>query len=353
MQDNRILIVDDEAINRTLIKTVLSKENYTLYFAVNGLEALEVLQKNEVDVILLDVMMPEMDGYETLRAIKSKTELANVQVIMITALSEKSVLKETLKLGADEFLNKPFDIEELKIRIRNVLKLKKHMDKLKNINVTLEEMVAEKTKELSFALEQVKDSEKDIIAILGRASEFRDNETGNHIQRMSQISHLLAQKAGLSPEDCDLILLASPMHDVGKIGIPDEILLKPSKLTVEEFEMMKNHTKIGYDILNTKDSPLLRIARMIALCHHEKWDGSGYPNGLIGEDIPIYARIAAISDVFDALMSERPYKKPFTLDQAMDMMIEGKGKHFDPKLVDLFIASIDEVVKIRNAFDGH
>ncbi len=351
MKDNRILIVDDEAINRTLIKTVLSKEDYTLFFAVNGVEAIEILAKEDIDVVLLDLMMPIMDGYETLRTIKADPKLTDVQVIMITALSERSVLKETLKLGADEFLNKPFDIEELKIRIKNVLKLKKYIDRIKDVNINLEKIVNEKTAEIQTSIWMIKKSEQDIVSILGRAGEYRDTDTGNHVARMSHYCAILAKKINMSESEQETVLLAAPLHDIGKIGIPDNILLKPGKLTEEEFDIMKTHAQIGYEILGSKNTPLLQAAKIIALTHHEKWDGTGYPNGTAGEDIHIYGRICAIADVFDALVSKRPYKNPFSLEDAISIMQDGKGKHFDPKLLDIFIECMPEILEIKLQFD--
>jgi putative two-component system response regulator len=350
METNTILVVDDEAINRILIKTALTKENYNLIFAHNGREALDILAKESVDVILLDIMMPELNGFDVLKIIKEDPSLQSIPVIMITALSDRSSLKEALKLGADEFLNKPFDLEELTIRIKNMLKIKNYADKLKDVNKYLEKMVDEKTSEIQTSLWIIKKTETDIISILGRASEFRDTDTGNHLTRMSLYSELLAKKAGLSENEQELILLASPMHDVGKIGIPDEILLKPGKLDPQEFEQMKTHSQIGYDILSSKRTPLLEVAKTIALTHHEKWDGSGYPNALKGEEIHIYGRICAIADVFDALTSVRPYKKSLSHDETLKIMTEGRGIHFDPTLLDLFIDSIEEALKIKSKF---
>ena len=302
-------------------------------------------------MVLLDLMMPEMDGYETLKRIKAEPRYQDIQIIMITALSEKAILKETLKLGADEFLNKPIDIEELKIRIKNVLKLKKHIDKIKDINQNLEKMVSEKTIEIQTSLWIIKRTERDIVTILGKAGEHRDTDTGNHVIRMSQYCALLAKHVGMSEAEQEVILLASPLHDIGKIGISDTILLKPGKLSAEEFEIMKTHSQIGYDILSSKNTPLLQAAKHIAISHHEKWDGTGYPNQYKGKDIHIYGRICAIADVFDALMSKRPYKQPFTLDEALTIMEDGREKHFDPELLDVFLDCAPEVLEIKKQFD--
>lgn len=339
-----ILAVDDEPMNRELIATVLGKEGYEVLHAEDGEDALNVLGSKAVDVILMDVMMPVMDGFEAVRRIKEDEALKNIPIIMLTALSDKNSLKESLRLGANEFLSKPFEIEELKIRIKNMVIVKQYQD-------GLEDMVAVRTKELEKALGSLKESERDVIATLVKASEFKDTDTSEHIERMSLYSHLIAKKLGLSEEEQELILSAAPMHDVGKIGIPDSILLKPAKLTNEEFETMKNHSIIGFEILSVRDNTILKAGREIAISHHEKWDGSGYPKGLTGEQIPLFGRICAIADVFDALGTKRPYKEPFSDDECFRIIAEGRGTHFDPHIVDVFLAHKDEILQIKAGFD--
>jgi putative two-component system response regulator len=339
-----ILAVDDEPMNRELIATVLGKEGYEVLYAQDGEDALNVLGSKAVDVILMDVMMPVMDGFEAVRRIKADEALKNIPIIMLTALSDKNSLKESLKLGANEFLSKPFEIDELKIRIKNMVIVKQYQD-------ALEDMVAVRTKELEKALADLKNSERDVIATLVKASEFRDTDTSEHIERMSLYSHFIAKKLGLSEEEQELILSAAPMHDVGKIGIPDSILLKPAKLTNEEFETMKSHSVIGFEILSVRDNDILKAGREIAISHHEKWDGSGYPKGLTSEQIPLFGRIIAIADVFDALGTKRPYKEPFSNDECFRIIAEGRGTHFDPTIVDIFLAHKDEILQIKADFD--
>jgi putative two-component system response regulator len=339
-----ILAVDDEPMNRELIATVLGKEGYEVLHAEDGEDALRVLGSKAVDVILMDVMMPVMDGFEAVRRIKADEALKNIPIIMLTALSDKNSLKESLKLGANEFLSKPFEIDELKIRIKNMVIVKQYQD-------GLEDMVAVRTKELEKALADLKNSERDVIATLVKASEFKDTDTAEHIERMSLYSHFIAKKLGLSEAEQELILSAAPMHDVGKIGIPDSILLKPAKLTNEEFETMKSHSAIGFEILSVRDNDILKAGREIAISHHEKWDGSGYPKGLSGEQIPLFGRIIAVADVFDALGTKRPYKEPFSNDECFRIIAEGRGTHFDPTIVDIFLAHKDEILQIKADFD--
>ncbi len=342
-QTATILVVDDESMNRDLAAAVLGKEGYSILHAENGEDALRVLDHEAVDAILMDVMMPVMDGYEAVRRIKADEALKNIPIIMLTALSDKNSLKESLKLGANEFLSKPFEIDELKIRIKNMVTIKHYQD-------SLEEMVAVRTNELKKALDSLKESERDVIATLVKASEFKDTDTAEHIERMSLYAHLIAKKLALSEEEQELILCAAPMHDVGKIGIPDSVLLKPAKLTAEEFEIMKRHAKIGFEILSVRDNAILKAGREIAISHHEKWDGSGYPNGISGEQIPLFGRIVAIADVFDALGTKRPYKEPFSDDECFRIIGEGRGTHFDPALVDLFLENRGEISLMKASF---
>lgn len=344
MENAVILVVDDEPLNRELVKVALSKEGYIVLQAENGEDALLKLQETKVDVILMDVMMPIMNGFEATRKIKEDKNLQNIPLIMLTALTDKNSLKESLAIGVNEFLSKPFELQELKIRIKNMLIIKRYQD-------GLEEMVAARTRELELALAALKESERDVIATLVKASEFKDTDTSEHIERMSLYAHFLADKLGLGERDKELMLNAAPMHDVGKIGVPDSILLKPAKLTTEEFETMKGHCRMGFEILSVRENDILRAGREIALSHHEKWDGSGYPNALAKEQIPLFGRIVAIADVFDALSSKRPYKEPFSDDECFRIIKEGRGSHFDPTLVDLFLEHRGGITKIKAGFD--
>lgn len=339
-EKKRILVVDDEEYIQQLLQTVLSKEGYEVSVAGDGDEALRLIEQDAYDLVVLDIMMPGTDGLEVLRQVKSSERLKFTPVIIMTALMDRDVRYRALDLGADEFLNKPIDIYELRARVRTLLSVKEYHDFLANLANMLKAEVDKKTKEL-------REAQLETVRRLGRAAEFRDDETGNHIIRMSMYCAIVARRLGLSDEEVEMILYASPMHDVGKIGIPDKILLKPGKLDPDEWEIMKKHTLWGAEILSGAKSQLLETARVIALTHHEKWDGSGYPYGLSGEEIPLFGRICAIADVFDALTSERVYKPAYPNEKAFSIIAEEKGKHFDPQVVDAFFASLYEILEVQ------
>lgn len=343
-----ILAVDDDSINLDLLEVMLTELDCNLLKAANGQEALEMLATEQhVDVMLLDLEMPVMDGYETIKRVKQSFDWRDIPVIVVTAGS--SEVTRTLALGANDFIAKPYNPEELRLRVMNHVRSKKLSDLAKDMNSVLEAEVVRKTAALQNALKHSQEAEYEISIRLGKAAEFRDQETGMHTHRISELSKHLGMLARLPDEQCEELRKASPLHDVGKIGIPDRILLKPGKLDNEEFEIMKQHTNIGGAILSdTGRYPLLNAGAIIALQHHEKWDGSGYPSGLMGDEIHVFARIVAIVDVFDALCSERPYKKAFQLDKAIGIMEEGRGVHFDPDLLDLFLNNSEEFVKIRD-----
>ena len=342
-----ILLCDDELMNRKVASKILTKEGYDLIEAENGSQALEILKKHKIDLILMDLMMPVMDGYEATKIIKTTQEYAAIPLIIISALSDKEAINKGLELGADEYLTKPFDITDFRLRVKNGIKMGIYQNMLKEHKVILENQVEEKTKELLAALIEVQNSEKDIIAILSKTAEYRDNETSLHTLRVGDMAALLAQKFSWSNEEVELLRLAAPMHDIGKVGIPDHILLKPGKLDEDEFSQMKEHASIGHAILSQKSTPLLQLAAQIANTHHEKYDGSGYPNSLKENQIPLSGAIVAVVDVFDALLSARPYKKPFSLESALDIIQNGSGTHFHPKVVALFIEHLDEILEIR------
>ncbi|HIJ95143.1 MAG TPA: response regulator [Desulfuromonadales bacterium] len=347
--DVKILAVDDLALNLELLEVMLSQLDVTLLKAVNGQVALDILaQEPEIDAILLDLEMPVMDGFKTLRIIKEDISIRDIPVIVITADGDEVV--KTLALGANDFLAKPFNPEELRLRVMNHVRSKKLNDLTKDMNHILEQEVVKKTAALRTALELSKRAEYEISLRLGVAAEFRDLETGMHTRRISEFSRMLAGLANMTEEEAEILRYASPLHDVGKIGIPDRILLKPGKLDAVEFEIMKKHTEIGGKILNDAQRfPLLDAGRVIALQHHERWDGSGYPHGLAGTEIHPFARIVSIVDVFDALTSERPYKKAFTLEKTESIMMEDQGTFFDPQLLKLFFEHIDRFVTIKDA----
>lgn len=342
-----VLLCDDELMNRKVASKILTKEGFSVIEAKNGEEALEVLKNNKVDLILMDLMMPVMDGFEATKIIKDDDDFSTIPLIIISALSDKEAITRGLELGADEYLTKPFDITEFRLRIKNAIKIGIYQNMLKDHKALLEVQVKEKTKELQNALIEVQNSEKDIISILGKTAEYRDNETSAHTVRVGEMAALVAQKFGWSEEDVELIRLAAPMHDMGKVGIEDGILLKPGKLDDDEFAIMKKHAHIGYTILSQKETPLLKLAAEIAYTHHEKYNGNGYPRGLKEDEIPLSGAIVAVVDVFDALLSERPYKKAFPLEKAVDIIKSDAGTHFHPKVVELFLDSLDEVMRIR------
>jgi putative two-component system response regulator len=291
--------------------------------------------------------MPVMDGYETITHIKQSFQWRDIPVIVLTAGS--SEVTRTLKMGANDFIAKPYNPEELRLRVMNHVRSKKLSDLAKDMNSVLEGEVVKKTAALQKALDLSREAEYEISLRLGRAAEFRDQETGMHTRRISELSKRLALLADFPKEQCEVLRFASPLHDVGKIGIPDRILLKPGKLDQTEFDIIKLHTVIGGKILSDAERyPVIAAGSIIALQHHEKWDGSGYPSGLKEEEIHPFARIVSIVDVFDALTSERPYKKAFTLEKTTEIMIEGKGSFFDPHLLGLFFENFDQFVSIKN-----
>ena len=317
-----LLVVDDSPDNLNFLTQIL-QDSYQIKIATNGFKALEIANTTPPpDLILLDIIMPGIDGYEVCHKLKSNPKTAEIPVIFITARDE--IVDEALgfKLGAVDYITKPFSPYILKARIKTHITLH-HQNKV------LEQKVKERTQE-------VYETRLEIIQKLGIAAEYRDHETGAHILRMSHFCKIIADEYGFSKEKSDLLFQTAPMHDIGKIGIPDHILLKKGRLTFQEFKTMQQHTIIGAKILGDHDSDILKEARTIALSHHEKWDGSGYPYQLIGEQIPIEARIVGIADVFDALISVRPYKKSWTFDEAFEFIVTNKGRLFDPELVTIF-----------------
>lgn len=356
----KVLIVDDEAGVRRVLTRLLSAEGYEVLEAASGQEGLELLWTHGADTVLLDVMMPRMDGLEVCRRIRKNSRTAHTPVVFITAAVDRQFRRQARKAGADDFLSKPFDEVELLARVNNTVRMKLYYDGLTRERNRLRTEVDGRTRALGEATERLERLQEDLrvareetILRLARAAEFRDDETAAHLQRMSHYCYLIGQKKGLDEYTCEMLRIASPMHDVGKIGIPDHILLKPGRLTPDEYSIMKQHAEIGYQILSGSQSPLVELAANIAHTHHEKWDGSGYPRGLRGESIPVEGRIAAVADVFDALTSERPYKKAWPLEDAVALLQRGRAAHFDPELVDLFLGSMDEVLEIKHEFKDH
>jgi putative two-component system response regulator len=345
-----ILVVDDQPQNIELLEAFLAPQGYEIVRAANGEEALEKLAGNQIDLILLDVMMPGMDGFEVTRRVRQDVEKRLLPIILVTALRETEDRVKGIEAGCDDFISKPVDKMELLARVRSLLKVKAYNDLMSNYRKELESEVTRRTEELKHAFEKIKSASLDTIYRLSMASEYKDEDTGAHIKRMSRYCAAVARRMGLDENTIETILYAAPMHDLGKIGIPDLILMKPDKLDPLEWEIMKQHTVIGAQILKGSDAEFIRLGETIAQHHHEKWDGSGYPNSLKGAEIPIAGRIAAIADVFDALTSKRPYKEPFSVEKALAIIKEGRGSHFDPDVVDAFFAIQDEILTIKKQY---
>lgn len=328
LSDCRVLLVDDTKANIDILVQAL-KDEFKLGVAFSGLRAVEYLKDNRVDLILLDVLMPGMDGIEVCGLLKNDSQTAHIPIIFITAMDAPEHKSRGFEAGAVDYITKPFDINEVKARVRTHLTLVAAQAELKQKNFNLEEKVRERTRELE-------ETQIEIINRLGLASEYRDEETGHHVQRITEYCRLLGRAAGLPRDEYELLALASTMHDMGKIGISDTILLKPGALTDEEWVEMKKHPQIGGRLLAGSRSRLVQLAEEISLTHHEKWDGSGYFKGLRGEEIPLSGRIVCICDVFDALVSERPYKRAWPVSDAVREIEKLSGTHFDPRLAALF-----------------
>jgi len=346
----KILIVDDEAHVRSMMQAVLTDEGYSLDFAVDGVQALEKIHENPPDIVLLDITMPRKDGIEVVRELKEDEKTRLIPVVIVTALRGLDELVRALEAGADDFLNKPVNITELKTRVRSLVKVKAYNDHLINYQKELEREVGKQTAELRKASDKIKNASLETIYRLSKAAEYKDEETGNHIMRVSRYSAEIARRLGMGNGDVENILYATPMHDVGKIGIPDHILLKPAKLDPDEFAIMKTHTTIGKGILEGSDSTLIQTAEIVAFTHHEKWDGSGYPQGLEEEEIPLASRIMSVADVFDALTSKRPYKEAFSVERSLDIMKKDRAKHFDPEVLDAFFDIEENILSIKEEF---
>jgi len=346
-----IMIVDDTEMNIVILVEAL-KEDYDLIVAINGLEAIEILEEQKPDLILLDIMMPEMNGYEVLEGLKTQSTLEHIPVILLSAITDSDSKTKGFSLGAVDYITKPFEIVEVKARVKTQLRLEEVRLVLENQNTILEEKVKERTN----LLERTNSA---AIYCLAALAETRDPDTGEHIKRTQKYIKELAlelqkidkYKEIFTNEYIELLYKSAPLHDIGKVGIRDSILLKPGKLTKEEFEEMKKHTIYGEQSLmvginELGEDSFLTLAKEIALTHHEKWDGSGYPRGLSKEEIPISGRLMALSDVYDALVSKRVYKAAFTHEEAKGIILEGRGTHFDPDVVDAFIKKEAVFIKI-------
>jgi response regulator RpfG family c-di-GMP phosphodiesterase len=339
-----VVIVDDTQINVTLMQALINRiVGCKPIGFTDSAAGLQWCIDGAPDLVIVDYMMPAPDGIEFIERLRAIPAKAEVPILMVTADHEKEVRYRALETGANDFLTKPIDRIEFTSRVKNMLAIRKS-------HLALADRAAWLAEEVTKATAEIREREREAVFRLARAAEFRDPETGAHIQRMAHYSRLIAAGLGLEVTQQELILEAAPMHDVGKLGTPDLILLKPGKLTPEEFAVMKQHATIGWQILSDSSAPTLKVAAEIAYTHHEKFDGSGYPRGLKGEEIPLFGRIVAIADVFDALTSARPYKKAWEFDTAWEFIRENRGSHFDPNCADAFLARRDEVLAIRAQF---
>ena len=328
----KFLIVDDQEYNISLLNRILRRAQYEhLHCTTNPGELMSLFHEIRPDIILLDLHMPEVDGFTLLKQLSERIgDGEYLPIIVLTADATPEARAEALRLGAHDFVTKPLDRLEVVLRINNLLKTRFYHLQLQDQNQRLEDRISERTK----ALEHAK---HEILELLGRTSEYRDDETGQHTQRVGQMAFEIAAELGLPEEEAQLIRQATPLHDIGKIGIPDSILLKPGRFTPEEMEQMKKHTLIGASILEGSVFPALQLAGTIAVTHHEKWNGMGYPKGLKQEEIPLAGRIVALADFYDALTNERPYKRAWTHEEAMAEIENQRGQHFDPEVVEAFM----------------
>ena len=362
-QDAVILIVDDEPVNIKVVRKYLAGAGYRNFLDTSdATQAIPLTLRGTPDLVILDVMMPKVSGFDVLSAMRSDPQFAHVPVLVLTASDDRETKLRALELGATDFLAKPVDPSELIPRVRNCLLVKAHQDHLRGHAEQLERQVQERTAELEA-------SRRNVIYCLARAAEFRDDETGRHVVRVGCYAGVIARQLGWTESQAALLEQAAQLHDVGKIGIPDDVLLKPGKLTPDEFEMVQkhcgfgkrifepmtndqwcrwqDHTEVGRRIIGDTKSPILEMASRIALTHHERWDGSGYPLGLVGEDIPREGRITAVADVFDALSTKRAYKPAFAIDRCFTILEEGRGTHFDPEVLDAFLSARNEILKVQ------
>ena len=344
-QRNTVLIVDDLFSSRLLLAEIVrqidGKLNLELFDTPS--RALEFARNNRVDIVLTDYKLPEFDGIELVKQIRALPHCVDVPIVVITVVDDRKIRYDALEAGATDFLIKPLDEHETRARCANLLELRRH-------KIVLSDQARVLQYQVDKSVSEIHERELETLAKLAKAGEFRDKTTGNHLMRMAKYSALIGAHLGLGAETVHVLEVAAPMHDIGKIGIPDSVLLKEGPLTREEIEVMKTHPRIGYDILKGSPSKYLSMGAIIALGHHEKYDGSGYPNGLHGEDIPLVARVVAVADVFDALVSERPYKHAWNMDEGIEFLKGQRGKHFDPTCIDAFLADPTRVRAINEEF---
>jgi putative two-component system response regulator len=355
-QAKRILVVDDDEATRRITQALVEALGHEPEPAVDGIEALAKLRLG-VDLVLLDVVMPGLDGFEVCRRIRQDPLGKDVPVIMVTSMASREDRLHAVEVGANDFIAKPVDKTELRVRSASLLKMKDAQDALKRYQAHLEDIIEERTASLRLALEEMAEAQRlayraqlDTVERLAIVAEYKDRVTSRHIRRMSEYCAVLGRGLKLSPGEVELILHASRMHDVGKIAVPDAILRKPSSLDRSEWTVMRRHPTIGSRILDNSTSELLQAGRLIALSHHERWDGTGYPSGLNGENIPLWGRICAVADVFDAVTSERPYKPAYSIEEALQILRDGRGTHFDPQVVDVFFDHLDEILAVVDKY---
>jgi len=342
-----VLFVDDDPEILRFYEESVADEGYEISTAPTAEDAARLVREKPPDTIILDLDMPGMGGVEFCRLLKAGSETLTIPVVIVTGHGERDARLAALSAGADEFITKPITADELRLRIRNMLKLKSYTDRLSREQEVLDGMVRDRTKELQQTVQQLEKARLETIFRLSRAAEYKDEATGAHIKRISMYCGVLGRHLGLDEPDLRVLTHSAPLHDLGKIGIPDAILLKPGKLTKDEFKIMKTHTTLGAEILAGSDDVYLKAGSVIALSHHERWDGKGYPKGLAGEDIPLFGRIVAVADVFDALTSKRPYKDPMPFEQAASIVREGSGSQFDARITDAFSEEIGEFERIH------
>lgn len=345
VKDAKILVIDDELMNIELIKEMLDISGYTNVVGVDDSRTgLQLYREQEFDLVLLDLLMPQMDGFEVMAKMRQCDKVLSPPILVLTALKDQAVRLKALDQGARDFLSKPFELDEATCRIFNLLEMHLAQKELSQYNERLENEVVKATVELQR-------TQLEIVQRLGAAAEYRDTETGAHTLRVGYYAECLAKAMGFSDEDAELLLHAAPMHDIGKIGIPDSVLLKRGKLDANEWEIMKSHTTIGGEILQGDTSRVMQMARVIAVSHHEKWNGSGYPLGLAAKDIPIEGHIVSVADVFDALTMVRPYKRAWRVEEAVQLIGEGSGRDFSPELVNAFMHELPVITGIREQYN--
>ena len=344
-RQRKVLIVDDESTGRTILAKIIqqAEEDVSVDSFDNPLQALSWLDTNHPDLIITDYRMPDINGVELIRQIRQKPACHDIPIMMITVVSEKSVRYDALEAGATAFLTRPIDQIECRTSCRNLLKLHEQQSIIQDRADWL-------ARQVDVATQQIVAREQETLLRLAKAGEYRDEDTGYHVVRMAKYSREIAETLGLSAKECDEIEYAAPMHDIGKIGIPDDVLLKPGKLEPDEWKVMQKHTLIGHGILSNSQSRYIQTGSIIALNHHERFDGTGYPNGLAGKDIPLVARIVSVADVFDALVSTRPYKQPWPVKDAQDYLKKHAGTQFDPGCVEAFFERLGNVKKIQQDF---